>query len=430
MKSTLDHLPEKKQRQLRAVADLIRDEADPEMVILFGSHARGDWVEDPAGLYFSDFDVLVIVKSRGMVDKRDLWSKIEQQAQRITKPTELSLIVHDIRDVNEQLEKGFYFFSDIKKEGVLIYDSGRHQLAEAKERPAAERRAYAEKCFADWSKSARGFLRQHEHAVEDGELNIAAFELHQAAERFYHCALLVLTAYKPKTHNLEDLGKRAADLHPLLRNVFPRDPRGGPPLQAPEARLRRRALRPGLRDHEGGAGPARGARARSARPGGAGVPGAHRGDAGGVRPAADERRPATRPGSPHQGNKHPPQPLPQGLDRGCLLGVHRADDRREIDAADRLVQAAERAREVLPPHRRPLVWEALAEVEEHALGRPGGLITKLRVPDLRRMDAAGELACGDVRVEALEGHLLVRHGILLAGPAKARRLLPLPAQFS
>jgi len=222
MKSTLDHLPAKKQHQLRAVADLILEEADPEMVILFGSHARGDWVEDPAGPYFSDFDVLVVVKGPGMVDKHDLWSKIEQRAGRITKPTELSLIVHDIKDVNEQLEKGFYFFSDIRREGVLIYDSGRHQLAEAKERPAAERKAYAEKCFEDWFKSARGFLRQHEHAVEDGELNIAAFELHQAAERFYHCALLVLTAYKPKTHNLEDLGKRVADLHPLLRNVFPR----------------------------------------------------------------------------------------------------------------------------------------------------------------------------------------------------------------
>ncbi|MFO0758674.1 MAG: hypothetical protein U0359_19425 [Byssovorax sp.] len=34
--------------------------------------------------------------------------------------------------------------------------------------------------------------------------------------------LLVLTAYKPKVHNLEDLGKRAGDLHPSLRHVFPR----------------------------------------------------------------------------------------------------------------------------------------------------------------------------------------------------------------
>jgi hypothetical protein len=34
--------------------------------------------------------------------------------------------------------------------------------------------------------------------------------------------LLVLTAYKPKIHNIEDLGKRAGDLHPALRDVFPR----------------------------------------------------------------------------------------------------------------------------------------------------------------------------------------------------------------
>src|SRR5215468_5749776 len=222
MKDTLDQLPAKKQHQLRAVADLIRKEADPEMVVLFGSYARGDWVEDPAGGYFSDFDVLVVVKSRTMVDKHDLWSTIEMRAARITKPTELSLIVHDIKDVNEQLEKGFYFFSDIKKEGVLIYDSGRFQLAEAKEHTAAERRAYAEKCFEDWFGSADEFFQYFEFGIGQGKYKSAAFQLHQAAERFYHCALLTLTAYKPKTHNLEDLGKRAGDLHPLLRHVFPR----------------------------------------------------------------------------------------------------------------------------------------------------------------------------------------------------------------
>jgi predicted nucleotidyltransferase len=49
MKESLDHLPAKKRRQLTAVAELIRKEAEAEMVILFGSHARGDWIEDPAG---------------------------------------------------------------------------------------------------------------------------------------------------------------------------------------------------------------------------------------------------------------------------------------------------------------------------------------------------------------------------------------------
>jgi predicted nucleotidyltransferase/HEPN domain-containing protein len=222
MKRDLDHLPPKKQRQLRAVAELIRNEAKPEMVILFGSHARGDFVEDPIGGYFSDFDVLVIVKSRKQVEKHNLWSTIENRAQRICAPTSLSVIVHDIADVNEQLEKGFYFFSDIKKEGVLLYDSERFQLAEAKERTAAERKAHAETWFRDWFESAGHFYEDFESNLTKGRHKKAAFELHQATERYYHCALLVLSAYKPKTHNLEDLGKRAGDLHPMLRKVFPR----------------------------------------------------------------------------------------------------------------------------------------------------------------------------------------------------------------
>jgi uncharacterized protein len=62
----------------------------------------------------------------------------------------------------------------------------------------------------------------HEFSVTKGRYKEAAFLLHQATERLYHCVLLVLTGYKPKVHNLEDLGKRAGDLHPALRNVFPR----------------------------------------------------------------------------------------------------------------------------------------------------------------------------------------------------------------
>jgi len=223
MEDTLDHLPPKKQRQLRALAELIRAEAKVEMVVLFGSHARGDWVADPVGDYFSDFDVLVIVKSPSLVDKLDLWAKIEERAQKIAAPTELSLIVHDIKDVNEQLEKGFYFFSDVKREGIVLHDSGKFELAEAKERTQEERRAQAQVWFEEWFKSANEFFQYFEFGVSQGNNKSAAFQLHQATERYYHTVLLVLSAYKPKTHNLEDLGKRAGDLHPELRNVFPQN---------------------------------------------------------------------------------------------------------------------------------------------------------------------------------------------------------------
>jgi predicted nucleotidyltransferase len=95
------------------LVDLIRENVEVEMVILFGSYARGDWVEDTAGGYFSDFDVLVVVQKASTVERHKLWSKIENRAQRITKPTVLSLIVHDLEDVKEQLEQGHYSSSPI-----------------------------------------------------------------------------------------------------------------------------------------------------------------------------------------------------------------------------------------------------------------------------------------------------------------------------
>ena len=55
----------------------------------------------------------------------------------------------------------------------------------------------------------------------EGCYTSAAFLLHQATERFYHCVLLVLSGYKPKTHNLSDLGRRAGALDARLRDVFP-----------------------------------------------------------------------------------------------------------------------------------------------------------------------------------------------------------------
>lgn len=225
MKTSLDHLPPKKQRQLAALVDEIRRAVEVEMVILFGSHARGDWVEDPVGGYFSDFDVLVIVKSSKTVERHDLWSRIEQRAGNLLGQTALSLIVHDVEDVNRQLELGQYFFSDIKKEGVVLHDAGRLALAEAKEKAPEERRRYAAQNYEQWFESADQFFAGYEFMLSKGWFKLAAFNLHQATERYFTAALLVVTEYKPKSHNLDYLGKLAGTLAPSLRDVFPKTER-------------------------------------------------------------------------------------------------------------------------------------------------------------------------------------------------------------
>jgi uncharacterized protein len=46
MKTSLSHLPEAKQDALKTVTEIVIARVPAEMIILFGSYARGEWVED------------------------------------------------------------------------------------------------------------------------------------------------------------------------------------------------------------------------------------------------------------------------------------------------------------------------------------------------------------------------------------------------
>ena len=223
VKTSLSHLPARKQQQLADVVATLCEIAPVEMVILFGSHARGDWVDDPVGGYHSDFDVLVVVKSRKTAENHNIWNTIEERLRKRLGNTELSLIVHDIKDVTNQLEKGFYFFSDVKNEGIVLYDSQRFALAKEKGRSPEERLEQARVWFADWFQAADEFLSSFEESFAKGHWKTAAFQLHQATERYYNTTQLVFTAYKAKLHNIEELGRRVLNLHSGFAGVFPRE---------------------------------------------------------------------------------------------------------------------------------------------------------------------------------------------------------------
>jgi len=232
MKTDISHLPEGRRRDIKAIVKFLRAEPgiDAEMIILFGSHARGDWVEDythdgPVTYsYISDYDILVVVPNLRYQTKPGRWHDIEARAARLVPlhGPSVNLIFHDIDYLNARLAEGRYFFRDIKEEGVLLYDSGRFTLAEPRELTNAERKRIAEEDYAHWFKSACGFLKSFRFNSQEGESKIAAFELHQSTERFYAAFLLVHTGYKPKFHDIEKLGKLAAAEMPEMLHVFPR----------------------------------------------------------------------------------------------------------------------------------------------------------------------------------------------------------------
>ncbi|GGX68997.1 HEPN domain-containing protein [Saccharospirillum salsuginis] len=225
MKTTLDHLPEDKQTQLHQAVDIICEFFKPGLLILFGSYARGDWEEELADdgehyVYQSDFDLIAIMKNEALARKVERKKSMKTRLQDEV-ATPVSLIAEDIHFVNQRIEKRQYFFTDIRKEGILLFSHGDLALAEPVEMEPQERQFLAKGDYDYWYDNAKGFLTYFDVALQLDDLNKAAFFLHQATECFYDAILLVYTRYKPKTHDLEKLSGLVASIEPRSLAVFP-----------------------------------------------------------------------------------------------------------------------------------------------------------------------------------------------------------------
>jgi predicted nucleotidyltransferase/HEPN domain-containing protein len=219
---TISHLPAIKQRQLDDIVGIIRDMADVERVILYGSHARGDWVDDPAGGFFSDYDLAVLVTSPALAADEPLWADCQERAREVAGDTPISLIVHTVDDVRQQLARGSSFFRDVIAEGVVLYDAGRVAITVPELTPAMHH-ALAQEAFQRYFDHAAQLYRSFERNLAHGSPAIAAFELHQVAETISKTVLVVFTAYLPKTHDLDELGRRCIRACPNLGPLVPRD---------------------------------------------------------------------------------------------------------------------------------------------------------------------------------------------------------------
>jgi predicted nucleotidyltransferase/HEPN domain-containing protein len=243
MNSSIDDLPEGKRRELEFVVEQVREgfafaiarRTMPRLrggrllkIILFGSYARGDWVEDPVGRYYSDYDLLVVVDREELTDVPEFWARTEEKlleelASGKNLRTPVSLIYHSLDDVNEKLRLGRYFFIDILRDGILLFEEPGHPFVEPKPLSAAEALKETQDYFDEWFESACTFLKTSISLREEGHPKEAAFLLHQATERFYHCLFLVRTLYSPKTHNLNQLRQLAEAIEPRLKEVWPRE---------------------------------------------------------------------------------------------------------------------------------------------------------------------------------------------------------------
>ena len=247
MRSDLDHLPANKQRELERIVQIIFEEFEDAFalsrhewkkagrilkVILYGSYARGTWVDEPhtAKGYKSDYDLLIIVSDKRLTDRVKYWAKLDDRLIReygITGglKTPVNFIVHTLQEVNDGLAHGRYFFIDVAKDGIALYESETSELHKPQPKTPHAALEMAKEYYEEWFPSAARFKRASEFLINEGGLKEAAFNLHQATERLYHTVLLVCTFYTPHVHNLAFLRTQAERIDRRLCHVWPSDNR-------------------------------------------------------------------------------------------------------------------------------------------------------------------------------------------------------------
>lgn len=241
MRRDVDHLPATQRDELERVQRVLMEEfaeaiskaTSPSRrngkilkIILFGSYARDDWVDEPENGYQSDFDLLVVVNHADLTDIAHYWYVAEDRILRdaeIGRP--VNIIVHSLDEVNQSLRRGEYFWVDIARDGIILYELPCHPLAMPVPLTATDAQEMATGYFEEWLEKVDDAIEIAEFCMERDKRKDAAFTLHQAVERAYICFLLVRTLYFPRSHNIKFLRSLAEDNEPRLIEAWPRDRR-------------------------------------------------------------------------------------------------------------------------------------------------------------------------------------------------------------
>ena len=235
MKTSINYLPERKREDLRRIVKCVLEVLpDCEMIILYGSYARNTYVDYDQRIeygvrtcFMSDYDILVVTATRfqNFAINSILNKAIDNyyKGKNPYESTTIQFINESIDDLNKAILKNRYFYTDIKREGIMLYNSGRHKLARRRKQNFQEIKELAEEYYTEKLERANKFLKYAILARNETDYKEASFFLHQACENYYTCIILTFTLYGPKEHSLIKLSARAKTHSLESSQAFPRD---------------------------------------------------------------------------------------------------------------------------------------------------------------------------------------------------------------
>ena len=235
MKDSIAYLPKDKQEDLNfLVNEILKRLPQVEFIILYGSYARGNYVRrsiriEDGGIptvKISDYDIYVITSGINSKKAETVLDNVEDiffSGKDFDRDTPVQFINDDIKIVNKYLEEGRYFYTQIKQEGIVLYNSGKYKLARRRKLNYAEIKEQAQEYFDEKLNEANEFLVDTINAFNRGNYKRASFYLHQACENYYYAIRLTYTLRNNKQHNLSKLSSSVRGYSEDLKMVFPQD---------------------------------------------------------------------------------------------------------------------------------------------------------------------------------------------------------------
>lgn len=228
-------MPSTNQRDLNFIVETVLQRLpQTEMIILFGSYARNDYVVydekfefRKLQFYVSDYDILVVTSgvSDGVADKYlDVVETLYyNRAKDPDRQPPIQFISEDMKKLNKYLDEGRYFYTQIKDEGVMLYDSKKFKLARKRKLNFEEIHQQAKEYFEDKFNYANDFYDGAKFYYQKEKYKLASFNLHQTCENYIYAIRLVYTLENPKQHNLTKLFNSVKQYSDEFAKVFPQD---------------------------------------------------------------------------------------------------------------------------------------------------------------------------------------------------------------
>jgi len=233
MKTSIEFLPKNKQEELSFLVNCIQEKVpESQYIILYGSYARNDYVDYDQRVEYglrtsfqSDYDIVVLTPKRkaghsSVLRRLNDARKKFNEGHHFSTITPVSFFHETIEDFNKGIKQGRYFFTDIAKQGIILFNSGNYEIAEIRELNFEEILTLSKEYYNAKYSTAEDFLEGAKYYYNKDNYKMSSFMLHQATENYILAIVLSASLYAPKEHNLTQLFEDSAKFTDKVITAF------------------------------------------------------------------------------------------------------------------------------------------------------------------------------------------------------------------